>query len=420
MINEATRRNIFDIIRVEKLAWSGKLDETEFLARIFDLESMPSYDSRYKTAARDIWQHRVNNPDDWNDDWVFSDKRFNLLRCDDIIFLKFLCEMLHPVVRDDKEETERLQQAFNEYLRDDGYEIYQSKFISGHPVYSSRHREEANNTPSKNSNLDRESSLKLSRPLRVFLCHASGDKPAVRKLYDRLLTNGVDAWLDEKKLIPGQQWQIEIPKAVVNSDIVIVCLSSQSITKEGFVQKEIRLALDSADEKPDETIFIIPARLENCDVPERIKRYHWVDLFLDDGYGRLLQALQIRAKSLGIGLQSSNKDAKTKTVSSELWKETIDEIVSLPNIYDASSRQVILLMAFGNDPINYSIDISGSPLAFANNLLDVLVSYLYLENGKLAIIEILDYTRKNLVGVDRAERITKLLEKWKLYYEFKS
>ena len=420
MINEATRRNIFDIIRLEKLSWSGKLDETEFLARVFDLESMPSYDSRYKTAARDIWQHRVNNPDDWNDDWVFSDKRFNLLRCDDEIFLKFLCEMLHPVVRDDKEETEHLQQAFNEYLINDGYEIYQSKVISGYPIYSSKRREEASNVPSKNLHLGRETSLESSRPLRVFLCHASGDKPAVRKLYDRLVTNGVDAWLDEKKLIPGQQWQIEIPKAVVNSDIVIVCLSSQSITKEGFVQKEIRLALDSADEKPDETIFIIPARLEDCNVPERIKRYHWVDLFSDDGYGRLLQALQIRAKSLGIGIQSSNKDEKTRTVSSELWKETIDEIVSLPNIYDAHSRQAILYMAFGNDPINNFIDVSGSSYVFANNLLDVLVSYLYLENGKLAIIEMLDSTRKNLVGVDRAKRITKLLEKWKLYYEFKS
>lgn len=142
--------------------------------------------------------------------------------------------------------------------------------------------------------------IDTKRPLRVFLCHASGDKPAVRKLYDLLVKDGIDAWLDERKLIPGQQWQIEIPKAVKYSDVVIVCLSSQSVTKEGFVQKEIRLALDAADEKPDDTIFIIPARLENCEVPERIKKFHWVDLFSDGGNERLLQALQIRAGNLGI------------------------------------------------------------------------------------------------------------------------
>jgi hypothetical protein len=142
MITEITRRNIFDIIRVQKLNWAGKLEEAEFLARIFDLDSMPSYDSRFKNAADDIGQHRVNNPYDWNDDWIFSDKRFNLLRCEDEIFLRFLCEMLHPVVRDDKEEIERLRQLFNEHLSVDGYEIYQSAFISGYPVCSGRRKKE--------------------------------------------------------------------------------------------------------------------------------------------------------------------------------------------------------------------------------------------------------------------------------------
>lgn len=143
------------------------------------------------------------------------------------------------------------------------------------------------------------------RPLRVFLCHASGDKPAVTKLYERLVKDGVDAWLDKEKLIPGQDWRVEIPKAVKNSDVVIVCLSSQSVTKEGFVQKEIRFALDAADEKPDGTIFIIPTRLENCTVPDRINRFHWVDLFLDDGYEKLFKALIIRATELKITLEKS-------------------------------------------------------------------------------------------------------------------
>ena len=119
------------------------------------------------------------------------------------------------------------------------------------------------------------------RPLRVFLCHASGDKPAVRALYERLISDGVDAWLDKEKLLPGQEWDMEITSAVRAADAVIVCLSNQSVTKEGYVQKEIRFALDVADEKPEGSIYIIPARLEECQVPSRLNRWQWVDIFFD-------------------------------------------------------------------------------------------------------------------------------------------
>jgi outer membrane protein assembly factor BamD (BamD/ComL family) len=138
------------------------------------------------------------------------------------------------------------------------------------------------------------------RPLKVFLCHASGDKPAVRALYQRLLRDGVDAWLDKEKLLPGQDWQLEIPKAVQESDVVIVCLSNNSITKEGYIQKELKFALDIASEKPEGTIFLIPARLEECDVPSRLSSWQWVDLFEMDRYEWLLRSLRLRADKLGL------------------------------------------------------------------------------------------------------------------------
>ena len=92
-----------------------------------------------------------------------------------------------------------------------------------------------------------------TRSLRVFLCHASEDKAKVREIYQRLQTDGIDVWLDEEKLLPGQEWRHEIPKAVRDSDIILVCLSNKSTTKEGYVQKEITFALDIAEEKPENT-----------------------------------------------------------------------------------------------------------------------------------------------------------------------
>ncbi len=121
------------------------------------------------------------------------------------------------------------------------------------------------------------------RPLKVFLCHAHADRDPVRGLYTRLTKDGVDAWLDKEKLLPGQDWELEIRKAVREADVVVVCLSKQ-FNQAGFRQKEVRLALDTAMEKPEGEIFIIPARLEECDNLESLRKWHWVDLFEDDGY----------------------------------------------------------------------------------------------------------------------------------------
>jgi hypothetical protein len=99
---------------------------------------MPSTDSRFKDAAGDIWQHRVNNHD-WDDDWIFHDPRFNLFQADDEVFLRFLCETIHPVVRPEVTESQRLSQLYNQFLRNGGFELVEKTRISGRPVYVGRH-----------------------------------------------------------------------------------------------------------------------------------------------------------------------------------------------------------------------------------------------------------------------------------------
>jgi len=142
-----------------------------------------------------------------------------------------------------------------------------------------------------------------NRPVRVFLCHASEDKNPVRELCARLRADGFAPWLDEEALLPGQDWKLEVQKAVRESDAVIVCLSPSAVTKAGYVQKEIRLALDVADEQPQGAIFVIPIRLEACEVPERLKDWQWVDLFSEGGYEKLQRALFRRAEDIGASVQ---------------------------------------------------------------------------------------------------------------------
>ena len=120
----------------------------------------------------------------------------------------------------------------------------------------------------------------------------------IRQVYDRLRDDGVVPWLDEKNILPGQDWDAEIRKAVRNSHAILVCLSSKSVNKEGYLQREIRFALDVADEKPDGTIFIIPVKLDDCEIPDRLQKLQFVKYTNENGYEMIIRALRERARKL--------------------------------------------------------------------------------------------------------------------------
>lgn len=136
-ITEVTRREIIDLFETSKYDWSGRFTEDVFLGRIFDLNSMPSNDRRCRNAAADIYQHRINWQD-WPDNWVFYDDRFNLLYCEDENFLRFLCETVHPAVRPKEEEAVKLVELYNDFLKKDEYEIFTKTKISEKPVFAAR------------------------------------------------------------------------------------------------------------------------------------------------------------------------------------------------------------------------------------------------------------------------------------------
>ena len=136
-------------------------------------------------------------------------------------------------------------------------------------------------------------------PLRIFICHASPDKASAHALYTHLKAMQAQPWLDEEDLIGGQDWQYVIRQAVENSDVVLVCLSRQSVEHDGFVKDEIGFALTHAERQPNGAIFVVPLRLEDCAVPERLRRWHWVDWFDPRGPERLQRTLERRVSDVG-------------------------------------------------------------------------------------------------------------------------
>lgn len=131
------RTNIMDGLRIEGVRWHGVIDEVEFLSRLYDLQKLPSNDSRYTDAAGDIWQHCINN-EDWPDYWVFTDQRFGLSDGSAETFLRFLAETVHPVVRPNRDTTVKLVTLYNDQLAKVGWEIVEEEKIGGRPRFTFR------------------------------------------------------------------------------------------------------------------------------------------------------------------------------------------------------------------------------------------------------------------------------------------
>ncbi|MFL6450070.1 MAG: toll/interleukin-1 receptor domain-containing protein [Bryobacteraceae bacterium] len=80
-------------------------------------------------------------------------------------------------------------------------------------------------------------------------------------------------WLDREDILPGMEWDREIVHRIKQSHSVLFCLSKRSRTKRGYIQKELRTALEAFQEIPSGHTFLIPVRLEECTVPDELSKY---------------------------------------------------------------------------------------------------------------------------------------------------
>lgn len=129
---------------------------------------------------------------------------------------------------------------------------------------------------------------------RVFLAYAKEDLPRVKPIYRFLQRQGFDPWMDVFRLLPGQDWPRAIERAIEMADFVVPCFSRISCAKRGHFHRELRYALECAQQFPLEATYLAPVRLEPCKVPRRVQQQtQYVDLFPDPraGLRRLLATL---------------------------------------------------------------------------------------------------------------------------------
>jgi tetratricopeptide (TPR) repeat protein len=136
-----------------------------------------------------------------------------------------------------------------------------------------------------------------------------------------------------------------------------VCVS-RKFNQKGFRQKEVRIALEEASMQPEGEIFVIPARLEECDNLESLSRWHWVDLFEIDGFEHLMRALRLRAKHIGASLNPISTilpgKTRTKTPISEVLiigrEKLVDDFYQWVRTFDRTriiSDNVLLVCIWG-------------------------------------------------------------------------
>jgi hypothetical protein len=167
----------------------------------------------------------------------------------------------------------------------------------------------------------------------VFISYAREDSESSERFYKDLKNGGLIPWRDKDVINPGQKWQIAIRKAIKSSRYFIPLFSSQSVEKIGYVQKEFKYAIDNYDQFPESDIYIIPVRLDNCDIPfEKLEGIQYVDLFpnWDNGIKQILE-------SIGVEIDEERDQQKEEEKREEQWrmglsdKDWTDLLVSICN-----------------------------------------------------------------------------------------
>ncbi len=150
----------------------------------------------------------------------------------------------------------------------------------------------------------------------IFLSYAKEDEKIAEKIYYDLKNHGYDVWFSKVSLFAGQKWKAEIKKAIKNSKLFVALLSSKSVTKQGYVQNELKAALEVLESLPETEVFIIPLRIEECSpTHEKLLDIHWVDLFpsYENGIEEILRSCKYRLCNISISLSDSQSQDKKES-----------------------------------------------------------------------------------------------------------
>jgi NAD(P)-dependent dehydrogenase (short-subunit alcohol dehydrogenase family) len=190
---------------------------------------------------------------------------------------------------------------------------------------------------------------------QIFISYAREDFQHAKSLYEKLAREGFRPWMDKVDLVAGQQWQPAIERAIQNSDFFLLLLSSRSVRKRGFVQREIRAALDLWQDKLTEDVYLIPVMLESlpwAEVPAEISKFQWVEFYESAGWEDLVKALEYGVTQRGV-----KPIAEAKAAGEKVTPKQVDDKMMAVERMEAALRAVEAVEAAGGTAYYYSMDL---------------------------------------------------------------
>lgn len=168
----------------------------------------------------------------------------------------------------------------------------------------------------------------MSKPkAKIFLSYAHEDIAMAKRLYQDINRYGLDVWIDCENLLPGQNWKITIEKNIKQSQFYLLLLSSHSMTKRGFIQKEMKIAYEVLENCAEDDIYLIPVRLNNCEPSFKISDIQYIDVFPETEYKNgLKKILQVVSPGTFI----------IRNVPKELSSVDVNEMLKMHGYYDNS------------------------------------------------------------------------------------
>lgn len=155
--------------------------------------------------------------------------------------------------------------------------------------------------------------------LKVFISYASEDRDKALAYYDLIRNEGATPWIDVKQILPGQNWEAEIDRALNDAGVVILLLSKSSVNKRGFVQREAHDAIEKLRYKLPDDIYVIPLLLEPCDVPRYIsEKLQYIDLNTPDAWEKVKSSIHIASEQQSIILKSGTEIGPFKLFTEKL------------------------------------------------------------------------------------------------------
>jgi hypothetical protein len=147
---------------------------------------------------------------------------------------------------------------------------------------------------------------------RVFISYSDKDLLHAERLYEIFESVGLIPWMKKRSLRLGQKRDIEVKRAIKESGYFIALLS-KNLSNKDKVHKDFKIALDVREELSESAIFIMPVRLDDCEIPyHTLEGIEYADLFPDwkGGLKKILTSLNVDEQKIKDVLDGTTSNAK--------------------------------------------------------------------------------------------------------------